>query len=75
MKLFIASLLQAIDGVMSFALCPKGWECLKLLNTSDLPKSKPFARYLLSHGTSKDAYKNYTFNLITFADSHIDRKI
>ena len=35
---FHASLLQAIDGVMSSALCPQ--KCLKLLNASDLPRRK-----------------------------------
>ena len=33
-----ASLLQAIDGVMSLALCPHRW-CHKLLGTSDLSSS------------------------------------
>ena len=42
---FNASLLQAVDGVVSLALCPQ--VVLKLLNTSDLLRSKPLVRVAL----------------------------
>ena len=42
---FNASLLQAVDGVMSLALCPQ--VCPKLLRTSDLPRSKPLVNVAL----------------------------
>ena len=35
------SLLQAIDGVMSFGFVPAGSECLKVIDSSELPKGKP----------------------------------
>ena len=42
---FHASLLQAIDVVMSLALCSHIiFYCLKLLNTLDLPRRKPLVR-------------------------------
>ena len=40
---FSISFLQAIDGVMFLALCPR----VQLLNTSDLPRSKPLGRVAL----------------------------
>ena len=41
---FHASLLQAIDGVMSLALCPQVVSQAPDLNTADFPRSKPLVR-------------------------------
>ena len=51
---FHASLLQEVDGVMSLALCRQ--ECLKLLNTLDLPRRKPLMRVASHANVSAQAF-------------------